>query len=88
MTTINGEVADGFEPVGEAFAANFDQHGDVEILVYGEIVQQMEALKDKSDILLIPFHSLFGREFVNSLAKKEELPRPKAVEHSQDTEDR
>ncbi|MFF0201817.1 serine hydrolase domain-containing protein [Streptomyces sp. NPDC005017] len=29
MTTINGEVADGFEPVGEAFAANFDQHGDV-----------------------------------------------------------
>lgn len=29
MTTINGEVAAGFEPVREAFAANFDQHGDI-----------------------------------------------------------
>ncbi|MDI3417299.1 serine hydrolase domain-containing protein [Streptomyces luteolus] len=29
MTTINGEVASGFEPVREAFAANFDQHGDI-----------------------------------------------------------
>ncbi len=27
MTTINGEVAPGFEPVREAFAANFTQHG-------------------------------------------------------------
>ncbi|WP_432096332.1 serine hydrolase domain-containing protein [Streptomyces sp. bgisy100] len=29
MTTINGEVAAGFEPVREAFAANFDQRGDI-----------------------------------------------------------
>ncbi|MFG3112996.1 serine hydrolase domain-containing protein [Streptomyces sp. NPDC048197] len=29
MTTINGEVAAGFEPVREAFAANFDHHGDI-----------------------------------------------------------
>jgi CubicO group peptidase (beta-lactamase class C family) len=29
MTTINGEVAPGFEPVREAFAANFAQHGDI-----------------------------------------------------------
>ncbi|MFH8496682.1 serine hydrolase domain-containing protein [Streptomyces coeruleorubidus] len=29
MTTINGEVAAGFEPVREAFATNFDQHGDI-----------------------------------------------------------
>ncbi|UCM89727.1 serine hydrolase domain-containing protein [Streptomyces marincola] len=29
MTTINGEVAHGFEPVREAFAANFTQHGDI-----------------------------------------------------------
>ncbi|MEU9498782.1 serine hydrolase domain-containing protein [Streptomyces sp. NPDC048196] len=29
MTTINGEVAAGFEPVREAFAANFDQYGDI-----------------------------------------------------------
>ncbi|MGW3031225.1 serine hydrolase domain-containing protein [Streptomyces sp. NPDC001178] len=29
MTTINGEVADGFEPVREAFGANFAQHGDI-----------------------------------------------------------
>lgn len=29
MTTIDGEVAAGFEPVREAFAANFDQHGDI-----------------------------------------------------------
>ncbi|MFE5257666.1 serine hydrolase domain-containing protein [Streptomyces coelicoflavus] len=29
MTTINGEVALGFEPVREAFAANFTQHGDI-----------------------------------------------------------
>jgi hypothetical protein len=27
MTTIHGEVAAGFEPVREAFAANFAQHG-------------------------------------------------------------
>ncbi|MFF8906317.1 serine hydrolase domain-containing protein [Streptomyces olivaceoviridis] len=29
MTTIDGEVAPGFEPVREAFAANFSQHGDI-----------------------------------------------------------
>ncbi|WP_149824772.1 serine hydrolase domain-containing protein [Streptomyces tailanensis] len=29
MTTIDGEVAAGFEPVREAFAANFSQHGDI-----------------------------------------------------------
>ncbi|MEF9884452.1 serine hydrolase domain-containing protein [Streptomyces sp. P9-A4] len=29
MTTINGEVAPGFEPVREAFVANFTQHGDI-----------------------------------------------------------
>ncbi|MBU7597396.1 beta-lactamase family protein [Streptomyces sp. P38-E01] len=29
MTTINGEVVPGFEPVREAFAANFDHHGDI-----------------------------------------------------------
>ncbi|MFI9566432.1 serine hydrolase domain-containing protein [Streptomyces rishiriensis] len=29
MTTINGEVAPGFEPVREAFAANFVRHGDI-----------------------------------------------------------
>ncbi|MFF0054927.1 serine hydrolase domain-containing protein [Streptomyces microflavus] len=29
MTAINGEVARGFEPVREAFVANFTQHGDI-----------------------------------------------------------
>ncbi|WP_338779356.1 serine hydrolase domain-containing protein [Streptomyces sp. DG1A-41] len=29
MTTIDGEVAARFEPVREAFAANFSQHGDI-----------------------------------------------------------
>ncbi|MFG2968565.1 serine hydrolase domain-containing protein [Streptomyces sp. NPDC048288] len=29
MTTIHGEVADGFEGVREAFAANFDERGDI-----------------------------------------------------------
>ncbi|MFE3859092.1 serine hydrolase domain-containing protein [Streptomyces goshikiensis] len=29
MTTIDGEVAPGFEPVREAFLANFTQHGDI-----------------------------------------------------------
>jgi CubicO group peptidase (beta-lactamase class C family) len=29
MTTIHGEVAAGFEPVREAFAANFVRHGDI-----------------------------------------------------------
>ncbi|MFG2856084.1 serine hydrolase domain-containing protein [Streptomyces mirabilis] len=29
MTTINGVVAAGFEPVREAFAANFARHGDI-----------------------------------------------------------
>lgn len=29
MTTVDGEVAAGFEPVREAFAANFSQHGDI-----------------------------------------------------------
>lgn len=29
MTTIHGEVAPGYEPVREAFAANFAQHGDL-----------------------------------------------------------
>jgi CubicO group peptidase (beta-lactamase class C family) len=29
MTDIQGEVASGFEPVRDAFAANFEKHGDV-----------------------------------------------------------
>ncbi|MEU2387553.1 serine hydrolase domain-containing protein [Streptomyces sp. NPDC012461] len=29
MTTIDGEVAPGFEPVREAFTANFARHGDI-----------------------------------------------------------
>jgi CubicO group peptidase (beta-lactamase class C family) len=29
VVTINGEVATGFEPVREAFAANFARHGDI-----------------------------------------------------------
>ncbi|GAA2577463.1 serine hydrolase domain-containing protein [Streptomyces roseoviolaceus] len=29
MTTIHGKVAAGFEPVREAFSANFAQHGDI-----------------------------------------------------------
>ena len=29
MTEISGDVAPGYEPVREAFRANFDQHGDV-----------------------------------------------------------
>lgn len=29
MTGINGEVAPGYEPVRDAFRANFDRHGDV-----------------------------------------------------------
>lgn len=29
MTTIDGDVAPGFEPVREAFEANFDRHGDI-----------------------------------------------------------
>jgi len=42
MTTITGTVADGFEPVREAFQANFDQHGEigagVAVYVDGELV--------------------------------------------------
>ena len=29
MTEISGEVASGYEPVRDAFRANFDQHGDI-----------------------------------------------------------
>jgi CubicO group peptidase (beta-lactamase class C family) len=42
MATIGGSVAAGFEPVRDAFAANFEQHGDVgaAVCVYrrGEVV--------------------------------------------------
>ncbi|MEU2288943.1 serine hydrolase domain-containing protein [Streptomyces sp. NPDC013178] len=34
MTTIDGEVAAGFEPVREAFMANFARHGDIGAAVY------------------------------------------------------
>jgi len=42
MTTITGTVADGFEPVRDAFQANFDHHGElgagVAVYVDGELV--------------------------------------------------
>jgi len=42
MTTITGTVADGFEPVRDAFEANFDRHGElgagVAVYVDGELV--------------------------------------------------
>ncbi len=42
MTEINGTVADGFEPVRDAFEANFAEHGDVgagfSLYVEGECV--------------------------------------------------
>lgn len=33
MTTIGGEVAAAFEPVREAFEANFARHGDIGVAV-------------------------------------------------------
>lgn len=50
MTTIDGETATGFEPVREAFAANFDQHGEVGAAVFIAVMTEASRQAGESRI--------------------------------------
>ena len=72
MTTITGTVADGFEPVRDAFQANFDHHGElgagVAVYVDGELVVDLvggvadpvNATPYSSDALQVVFSTTKG----------------------------
>jgi CubicO group peptidase (beta-lactamase class C family) len=83
--TISGHVADGFEPVRDAFAANFDSHGElgagVAVYVEGELVVDLvggvadEASPYGTDALQLVFSTTKGAAAVcaNLLAQRGEL---------------
>jgi len=47
---------------------------NIEILRHGQIVEQMELLKDKTDVALVEFGPLFGVEPVNGVVEAISLP--------------
>ena len=87
MTTITGTVADGFEPVRDAFQANFDRHGElgagVAVYVDGELVVDLVGgVADEAngtsygpDALQLVFSTTKGAAAVcaNLLAQRGEL---------------
>jgi CubicO group peptidase (beta-lactamase class C family) len=83
--TISGHVAEGFEPVRDAFAANFDSHGElgagVAVYVEGELVVDLvggvadEATAYGTDALQLVFSTTKGAAAVcaNLLMQRGEL---------------
>src|SRR5262245_4542639 len=61
---------------------------NVEVLVYGQVVDQMIALKHKADVLLVQFHPLLRLHLMNGTVEKIEFAGPGAVEHTQDAQQR
>src|SRR5947207_7056959 len=61
---------------------------NVEVLGDCEIVDQMVLLKDESDVLLVQSDTLLVWHRVHGMADEVELARPRAVEQSEDGEQR
>src|SRR5664280_1169512 len=59
---------------------------NVQVLVDRQVVDQVVALEDEADILLVQLHPLAGFHAVDLMAHKLEFPRPGAVQHPQDAE--
>src|SRR5438270_9114822 len=59
-----------------------------QILEHGKIVDQMVALKNKTDIGLVQFIALLHIEFVDRLIEKIVFAAPGAVQHADDAEQR
>ncbi|HEX4903363.1 MAG TPA: serine hydrolase domain-containing protein [Acidimicrobiales bacterium] len=87
MTMITGTVADGFEPVRDAFAANFERHGElgagVAVYVDGELVvdlvggvsDEVNGIPYSPDALQLVFSTTKGAAAVcaHLLAQRGEL---------------
>jgi len=58
------------------------------MLVHGEVVEQVIALKHEADVLLVQLGSLFRIEPVDRLVHEVVLTRPRAVVHAEDVEER
>ena len=59
---------------------------DIEVLEDREIVNQVVALKDESDVALVQFVALLDVELVHGLIEEVILAAPCAVEHSDDAQ--
>jgi hypothetical protein len=61
---------------------------DVEVFVDREVIEQVVALKHEADVLLVQLGAILGRELVHRLVEKVVLPRPRAVVHADDVQQR
>src|SRR5216684_6010215 len=61
---------------------------DFEVLKDGEIVDQVVALKYEADVGFVQFVALLDVEFVDRLIEKVVFSAPRAIEHSDDAEQR
>ena len=60
----------------------------IDVLLHGEVVEQVVALEDHADILLRQFSPLLALQVVNALFAKPVLALPLVVEKSQHVEER
>src|SRR5271154_3507618 len=86
-----GDDVEAVENVGDQagtlFVRNiFVGERDFQVLVDGEIVDQVIALKHKTDVVLVQFVALLGAEFVDRLIEKKVFAGPGAVQHADNAE--
>jgi len=62
--------------------------GDFEIFVDREIVDEVVALENEADVVLVQFVALLGVEFVDRLIEEKVFTGPGAVEHAEDAKER
>ena len=61
---------------------------NVQVLIHRQVVDQVIALKDEADVLLVQFHAVLGLHLVHRMVQKIELAGPGAVEHADDAQQR
>ena len=66
----------------------FVREGNFEVLVHGQMIEQVIALKDETDVLLVQFVAPLLVELVDGLLVKVILARPRAIEHAEDRKER
>src|SRR5204863_9017134 len=61
---------------------------NVQVLSHGEIVQQVELLKDKANVFLMQSRALFRRKLMHRMVAQEIFTFPCMIVHAEDREQR
>ena len=53
-----------------------------------QVIQEVVALEDEADVLLVELRAILGRQLVDRLVEEVVVARPRAVVHADDVEQR